>query len=156
MNYLDLVGELLKRIDFEQSEIVHLQKLVFVCGGKASKIPSSPASLRELLLHEASSAGTPDKLGGAAVLLAEEAEKALAKSNFGNLLDLEEYIAAIVHAVVLIVESPGSFCELGAFVKTREICEKLIAIIPSRYKNEPSGRTVLRTGIEMLCAGYLG
>lgn len=138
MGFLDLTGELLKNIDFEQSEIIHLQKLVFVCGGKASKIPNAPHSLRELLLDQVSATGTPDKLGGASVLLAEEAEKALAKSSFENLLDLEEYIAAVVHAVVLIVESPGSFCELGAFVKTQEIREKLIAIIPSQYKNDPS------------------
>lgn len=138
MQFLDLTGELLGLINFGKSEIIQPRKLVFLCGGKASNVASQPFSLRELLLSRFSRAGAPDKIGGAVVLLAEEAEKALAKSNFSNLLDLEEYIAAIVHAVVLIVESPGSFCELGAFVKTTEIREKLIVVLPSDHKNTPS------------------
>jgi hypothetical protein len=138
VGFLDLVGELLSLINFEKSEIVQPRKLVFLCGGKASNNVSAPYSLRELLLHRVATPGVPEKLGDAIVLLAEEAANALAKSNFSNLLDLEEFIAAVVHAVVLIVESPGSFCELGAFVKTVEIREKLIVVLPSDHKNSPS------------------
>jgi hypothetical protein len=135
---VELTDELLRLIDFEKSEIIQPKKLVFICGGKASGITNSPASMRELLLTYAASNGGVGKFGDANILLAEEAMIALAKSNFGNLLDLEEYIAAIVDAVLLIVESPGSMCELGAFVKTQEIREKLIVVMPSDYINVPS------------------
>jgi hypothetical protein len=53
-------------------------------------------------------------------------------------LDLEEYLAGIVDAVVLIVESPGSICELGAFAKTPEIREKLVTLISNAHFNRPS------------------
>lgn len=138
MGFFELVSEFLRNIDFEKSEIMQPQKLVFVCGGKASNKADEPWSMRELLLQKAAQTVGSGKLGDATILLAEEAIKALEKSSFSNLLDLEEYIAAIVHAVLLIVESPGSMCELGAFVKTQEIREKLIVIMPSDYKNVPS------------------
>lgn len=138
MAFLDTTGELLGIVDFERSEIIQAQKLVFVCGGKASGVVGAPTSLRELLLQHSAANGQVGKFGGADVLLAEEAMNALANSSFSNLLDLEEYIAAIVHSVILIVESPGSMCELGAFVKTSEIREKLVVILPGDHKNVPS------------------
>jgi hypothetical protein len=136
--FLDTTGELLGKVDFEKSEIIQPQKLVFVCGGKASGVGGAPTSLRELLLQHSAANGQNGKFGGADVLLAEEAMNALANSSFSNLLDLEEYIAAIVDSVILIVESPGSMCELGAFVKTSEIREKLVVILPGDHKNVPS------------------
>jgi hypothetical protein len=63
---------------------------------------------------------------------------ALPGSNFQNLLDLEEYLSALVDAVVLFLESPGSICELGAFVKTDEIRKKLIVVISNIHNNMPS------------------
>ncbi len=116
MGFLDQAGELLSKVDFEKSKIIQPQKLVFVCGGARSGIPAAPTSMREILLTRAEAAGNPGELAGVKVILAEAAVNYLAESSFSNLLDLERYIAAVVHAVVLIVESPGSICELGAFV----------------------------------------
>ena len=133
MAVLELVGELLGKVDFEKSKIVQPRKLVFVCGGTKSGKPEAPRSMREILLTKAEAAGKPGELSGVKVVLAEAAVNSLAESSFENLLDLERYIAAIVHAVVLIVESPGSMCELGAFVVTPEICKKLIVVLQSEH-----------------------
>lgn len=133
MAFLDLTGELLSKVAFEKSKIIQPQKLVFVCGGMKSGIPAAPTSMREILLTKAEAAGNPGELGGVKVILAEAAVNYLAESSFSNLLDLERYIAAVVHAVVLIVESPGSICELGAFVMTPEICKKLIVVMQSEH-----------------------
>jgi hypothetical protein len=54
------------------------------------------------------------------------------------LLDLEEYLAALVDGVVRIVDSAGSICELGAFVKTPEISKKLVIVISNFHYNEIS------------------
>jgi hypothetical protein len=89
--------------------------------------------MREILLAKAENTGNIGELGGAKVILAEAAVDYLAESSFDNLLDLERYIASVVQAVVLIVESPGSMCELGAFVMTPEICAKLIIVMQSEY-----------------------
>lgn len=138
MRFLDLTGELLGKIDFAKSKIALPQKLVFVCGGEAGADPNAPKSMREVLLAKAYAVGKKGEFGGAKVLLAEEAAKALSDSHFSNLLDLEQYIAAVVQAVILIVESPGSMCELGAFVTVKEIRDKLIIVLQGKYKNTPS------------------
>lgn len=133
MSFLDETGELLGKVDFEKSKIIQPQKLVFVCGGMKSGVLGAPTSMREILLARAEESGGAGELGGVKVILAEVAVDYLADSSFTNLLDLERYIAAIVHAVVLIVESPGSMCELGAFVMTPEIRKKLIVVMQSEH-----------------------
>lgn len=138
MKFLDLAGELLAKVDFDESKIILPQKLVFVCGAQSDDKLGPPKSMREILLSKAYAAGPPGEFGGAKVLLAEVAVKALAESSFTNLLDLETYIAAVVQAVILIVESPGSMCELGAFIMVEEISKKLIVVVQGKYKNTPS------------------
>ncbi|MFN3720735.1 MAG: retron St85 family effector protein [Rhizobium rhizophilum] len=133
MNFLDVTGEFLGKIDFAKSKIVQPQRLVFVCGGQNSGDPKSPTSMREILLSRASSTGKAGYIGPARVILAEAAVNFLSRSSFSNLLDLERFIAAAVHAVILIVESPGSMCELGAFVMAPEIREKLIVVMQSDH-----------------------
>lgn len=138
MHFLDLTGELLAKVDFDKSKIISPQKLVFVCGGQSSNVPAAPTSMREILLAEAYAKGKQGEFGGAKVLLAEKAVNALSDTKFNDLLELEKYIAAVVQAVILIVESPGSMCELGAFVMVEEISDKLIVVLQGKYKNSPS------------------
>lgn len=130
--FLDRVIELLKLVDFDKSEIRRENRTVFLCGGQISPAALVPPSVREALLRHLPAR---DKIDGAQVILAERATEALPGSNFTNLLDLEEYISAIVDGVILIVESAGSICELGAFVKTPEISAKLVVLISSLHDN---------------------
>jgi hypothetical protein len=138
VGFLDLTGELLGKVDFEKSKIIVPQKLVFVCGGQSSSNPAKPTSMREILLARAYAAGKEGEFGGAKVLLAEVAAKAFSETSFNDLLELEKYIAAVSLSVILIVESPGSMCELGAFIMVPEISRKLIVVLPGQYKNSPS------------------
>lgn len=89
--------------------------------------------MRELLINHSNKTSKPGEFQGSRILLAEEAVNALADSHFENLLDLEEYIAAAVTNVLLIVESAGSICELGSFVKIEEISEKLVIVMLSDH-----------------------
>jgi hypothetical protein len=130
--FLDRVIELLKLVDFDRSEIRRENRTVFLCGGQLLPAAPVPPSVREALLRHLPAR---DQIDGAQIVLAERATEALPGSNFTNLLDLEEYISAIVDGVILIVESAGSICELGAFVKTPEISAKLIVLISSVNDN---------------------
>jgi hypothetical protein len=137
VKFENLINDFLSQIDFKESAVIQPGKLLFVCGGQFKSVVGSPGSMRELLLSKTVGGGRECFLEES-ILLAEKAVGAFSKSEFGNLLDLEYYIAALVQAVLLFVESPGSICELGAFVKMREIREKLIVILPSEYINHPS------------------
>lgn len=128
-----LVQDFFGAIDFNKSKIVFPRKLVFVCGGKSNGNEAAPVSMRELLINHSNKTSEIGEFQGSRILLAEEAVNALADSHFENLLDLEEYIAAVVSNVLLIVESAGSICELGSFVKVEEISEKLVIIMLSDH-----------------------
>lgn len=132
---MERVIELLKLVDFDKSEIRRDNRAVFLCGGQLNVAAPVCPSVREALLRHLP---TRDKIDGAKIILAERAKEALPGSKFTNLLDFEEYISAAVDGVILIVESAGSICELGAFVKTPEINFKLIIVISSVHYNTPS------------------
>lgn len=130
--FLKRIIELLKLVDFDRSEIRRENRTVFLCGGRLDPAAISLPSVREAFLRH-----LPDRenLNGASIILAERATEALPGSNFTNLLDMEEYISAIVDGVILMVESAGSICELGAFVKTPEIRSKLVVLISNKHNN---------------------
>ena len=135
MPFVDRTIEFLGHVDLERTRLRRPRSTVFVCGGKTDSDPTQAHSVRDLILK-----GLPDrtKIDATSIILAEVAKDALADSHFDNLLDMEECIAAVVDAVLLVVESPGSVCELGAFTKTAEIRRKLVAIVPNKYANAPS------------------
>ena len=55
-----------------------------------------------------------------------------------DLLSLENLLAQSVSAVTILLHSPGTFTELGAFANHRALRDKLIVVMDPRYKNKPS------------------
>ncbi|WP_257149833.1 retron St85 family effector protein [Bacillus cereus] len=55
-----------------------------------------------------------------------------------NLLSLENILADSVDAIVMCIESPGSFTELGAFSNHKELSQKLIVCPDLKYKRAKS------------------
>lgn len=52
-----------------------------------------------------------------------------------DLLTFEEFLAEVSDVIILFVESPGSFCELGAFVFAENLfSDKLIIVIDKKYE----------------------
>lgn len=55
-----------------------------------------------------------------------------------DLLSLENLLAKSVHAIVIILESPGSIAELGAFSNHNLLKDKLVVLVDKKYKNKKS------------------
>ncbi len=56
-----------------------------------------------------------------------------------DLLTFEDFLAEVSDCIVLFVESPGSYCELGAFAYANQLfSKKLIIVIDEKYKNDKS------------------
>lgn len=55
-----------------------------------------------------------------------------------DLLSLENLLATSVHCVVILLQSPGTFAELGAFTNYAGLIDKLIVVIDPKYKLKPS------------------
>jgi hypothetical protein len=55
-----------------------------------------------------------------------------------DLLSLENVLASDVDKIILPLEGPGSFCELGSFVMRDEIVNKLIILNKKEFEHKPS------------------
>lgn len=56
-----------------------------------------------------------------------------------DLLTFEEFLAEVSDSIILFVESPGSFCELGAFAYAEKLfSDKLIIVIDEKFKGDKS------------------
>jgi len=75
---------------------------------------------------------------------AEDVWLEIAKRSNLNSLEMEEQLAQLADMVVIIVESPGTFTELGAFSLINELREKLLPILDLQYKNDD--KSFIKTG----------
>ncbi|MFX0195472.1 MAG: retron St85 family effector protein [Candidatus Hodarchaeota archaeon] len=64
-------------------------------------------------------------------------ELILSRAHF-DLLSLENLLAKSVHAVVIILESPGAIAELGAFANHKGLRDKLIVVVDKKYRKAKS------------------
>ncbi len=55
-----------------------------------------------------------------------------------DLLTLENLLARNVHCVVILLESPGTLTELGAFANHDGLKDKLVIVLDPKYKKHPS------------------
>lgn len=105
---------------------------VFLAGG--SVVPGR--SIRSLVREELKGRAY---VHGFDVLYPEElVPELLSKKSGHDLLFLENMLAESSHAVIIIVESPGSIAELGAFVNSEILRPKLIAIVNKKHRNDKS------------------
>lgn len=55
-----------------------------------------------------------------------------------DLLSLENLLAKNVHAVVIILESPGAIAELGSFANHKKLRDRLVVVIDEKYRKANS------------------
>ncbi len=105
---------------------------VFLAGG--SGVPGK--SIRSLVREELKGRRY---IRGFDVLYPEELFAELLSRRSGHdLLTLENMLAESAHAIIIIVESPGSIAELGAFVNSEVLLPKLIAVVDKKHRNDKS------------------
>lgn len=115
-------------------------KFIFLCGkGFDMTIKDSYWSSNRGIIHRYISKLLPD----ANIVLSEQ----MWEDGFNNSIDLltfEEFLAEVSDAIILFVESPGSFCELGAFAYADALfSDKLIVVMDEKYRGS---RSFISTG----------
>ncbi|ROS70812.1 retron St85 family effector protein [Vibrio crassostreae] len=130
----ELTTAFLDNVDIERISLKNRPNYVFFCGGglngdDLSKIGKEPEqqikSLRSAVLHYLCS---KEKELYQDIVLAEKFHDWLEDANINNLIDFEVLLAGLASAVVLVVEGPGAYAELGAFSVMPQISSKLITI----------------------------
>lgn len=129
-------SELSSSIDIDGLRIRAMPKPdIFVCGGPV-KLSSPAASARQVFMEKV---GENDSNFFSRFVLAEDIARSwFCHNNYVNLLDLEEDLAQLATGILIFLESAGSFTELGAFVQTKHLADKIIVILDSQYSDNES------------------
>lgn len=121
-----MLDSIARRVSNSSYRFRGIRKVVFLCGGNCSANRNAIAEyLRKK--HEA-----------LLVFYADNVWEEISSIPGRNALEMEEMLAALSDVVVLLVESPGTFTELGAFSLSDALRAKLLPIVERSHKNEPS------------------
>lgn len=118
-------------LEKNESKFITYPKFIFLCGkaidGKYEK--TNRGILQNYLQKQSEDIF---------IVLSERLWEESFNSNI-DLLTFEEFLAEISDAIVLFCESPGSYCELGAFAYANKLfSDKLVIVIDEQYKEAKS------------------
>lgn len=127
-------------LDSRDSKYITYPKFIFLCGkGFDKNIKDSYWSTNRGTIHRYMEKLLPD----INIVLSEQ----LWEDGFDSKIDLltfEEFLAEVSDAIILFVESPGSFCELGAFAYADALfSDKMIIVLDEQYRDD---RSFIATG----------
>ncbi|MFC1751068.1 retron St85 family effector protein [Pseudomonadota bacterium] len=136
---------MLADLKLSSCRIVHTDSpIVLLCGGpvKIKERPNDPDPAIRSLRHAITLEQTEFEL-----FRPEEITTWQEDSVFKNLVDFETELAAICSLVVIILESPGSIAELGAFSQLDELRAKLVVIKCSKFSERENKSSFINLGI---------
>ena len=129
--YSKPISDLKSYLD-DSNKYITYPKFVFLCGKSFSDSE-----------YENTNRGILDKFlksksNDVFVILSEKLWEDSFDSNI-DLLTFEEFLAEVSDLIILFVESPGSFCELGAFAYAEKMfSDKLVIVIDEKRKGDKS------------------
>jgi hypothetical protein len=127
------VGKFADSVESSSFRVQNAPDYVFLCG---ASLKDPEHSLRAQFYNEKI---LPNPDFKARTQLSEDAnEWYKSRDHFEDLLELEEYLAALSGCILLFVESPGAFAELGAFTQMASLRDKLLMIMEQFYEGKPS------------------
>lgn len=103
-----------------------LAPVIFLCGGWKS---ARRTNLRDYLVKHKSQPH---------IFFAEGVWDQIASQKELSALEMESALADLADMVLIVVESPGTFAELGAFSLSEDLRKKLLPIVDKRYKGSES------------------
>lgn len=140
----NLTDGFLMCLDYEKLRLKNIPNFIFLCGGDHSRIEAEPNNSDRTPKYSSMRGALMDVIHnfpeiGTKVKLAEEYNDWLEHGVVGNLIDLEFAIADMAGSIVLFLEGPGAYAELGSFCANEHILQKLILIV--NEKTNPDTET---------------
>ncbi len=124
--YVRTRDRLIAQLRSDRYRFRRLEPVVFLCG--AARSPARDTLFDYLKRHRPT-------LG---LFYAERAWEHIASRPGVGALKVEADLAALADLVLIIVESPGTFAELGAFSLSDPLRKKLLPVVDRTYKNSES------------------
>lgn len=125
-NYKPSRDRLVKTISEHVLEFGRIRPVVFLCGGSQSD-SNRPIVAEYLKRHTE-----------ALVFFAEQVWEDYRDDPDANALSMETWLAEIADVVMIVVESEGTFTELGAFSTVTGLRNKVLPILNERYRHDLS------------------
>lgn len=124
--FVPVRDEVLTSLIAKELKFRKVKRTAFLCGGRGS-VPRDrvAAYLRR-------------QRDDFAVFYAESVWNTIAGAGGSNALKVEDELARLADVVIIIVESHGTFAELGAFSLNDHLRRKLLPILPLQHKAESS------------------
>lgn len=126
-----------KSLNLSESYVQNPIAKILLCGGPLSQHGEPPSSMRGVLnaLINLDPSVSPH------IVLAEDAAKwyrSIGPEHFTDLVQFEMQIADLSTMILLIVESPGSMTELGAFSYVDRLLKKLYVVLETSHQDDRS------------------
>ncbi len=131
---IDNLSGHIRKNKFRSSEI---PKFIFVCGKQIINESGNVIDSGALNESENKRQFLIDKLSSETVICTIS-EKIYDRNSMVDTLTFEELLAELSEDIIIIIESPGTICELGAFTVKEEFFKKLLVINDKKYKGEKS------------------
>ncbi|MDS0527611.1 retron St85 family effector protein [Clostridium sp. SHJSY1] len=114
-----------------------IPKFVFICGKQIINESGDVIDSNQLNENKNKRQFLIDKLSSR-TLICTISEKIYDSSSMVDTLTFEEILAELSEDIIIIIESPGTICELGAFTVNNKFFKKLIVINDVKYKDDKS------------------
>jgi hypothetical protein len=125
-SYRPVRNRLIEYLTSTKYRFRRLAPVIFLCGGLQSP---ARATLRAYLEKH-----TPDL----SLFYAEDVWKDIAARSELSALEMEEYLAQLADMLIILVESAGTFTELGAFSVVEKLRHKLLPILDVSHRKDKS------------------
>lgn len=125
MNFDDLLIKEFETLDTSKFTALLTPPKIFICGGPTRALV--PESVRQRIIEYFSKNNTPVY---EAIIQAENFNDYSKEGIYSDLLEFEEDIADISTLIIICLESPGSFVELGMFCNDANLIDKTLVIAP--------------------------
>ena len=126
-----MINSIKSHLEKNESKFITYPKFVFLCG---KAIEGQYENTNRGILENYLKKQSQDVY----IVLSEQLWEDGFDSNI-DLLTFEEFLAEISDAIILFCESPGSYCELGAFAYANKLfSDKLVIVVDEQYKGAKS------------------
>ena len=129
------ISSIRTHIEKNGSKYITYPKFIFLCGkGYDKEKLNTYKNSNRGIIQDFINKLLPD----AKIVLSEQMWEEGFDENI-DLLTFEEFLAEVSDAIILFVESPGSFCELGAFAYANALfSDKLVVVMDEQYRENQS------------------
>lgn len=123
-------------VDFESTKVIKFPERIWVFGGQISDInEANPVSFRDKFIRHVhdSQATFVNKIAKP-----EDFPEWWNSVGYPDLLQFESDAGCLSQLIVIFLESPGAWVELGAFANDPDLCKKLLIVVPEKYRTGES------------------